>query len=55
MAYSLGKQDNELYHINVIFLWFWFIAGVCQEEEDKTPFGTMRFAHSVLETAFYEL
>ena len=53
--FSLGKRGRELVKFHIDFLEFCGIVRLCQEMEDEATFGTMRLAHSILETALHEL
>ena len=52
---SLGKQGRRINYMDIDFLRFRCVVGVCQEGEDKANVGKMRLADSILETSFYEL
>lgn len=53
MVHFMGKQGRYLMDID--FLGFWCVIDLYQEVEGETFFGTMRLAHSILETSFYGL
>lgn len=53
--FSLDAPSLELNRFGIDFLGFWGISCVFQEVEDKTSFGRMRIANSILEAALYEV